>query len=209
MLGHDMLHDGSAGRDGALEARSSAAATALASSAGVDGPALAIVADVILATYPALVGDNAARTAGRLPPGPLGRSHDLLRTLANEADVCASLLPRLGPSLGEALACEWRPLNDPGLLAAGTHAGRLLFLRSFPALSRPAARLGLEDARAACLAAYAAAGAATGGDATAEAGCAALDRASPDAQTAYDAAVLASAQAARRRDQGYRAATAT
>ena len=190
MLGHDFLHDGSRGSDGVLEARSGAAVAALAAAAGVGAADTAVAADVILATNPALAASNAARAAGRLPAGPFGCGHDLMRTLANEADICASLLPRLGPRLGEALAQEWGEHGAAGLAGASPYAGRLAFLRAVPPFSRPAEALGLQASHAACLAAYASAGAALRGKATGDAGCAGLDGLAPAAaQAAYDAAV--------------------
>ncbi len=147
MLGHDLEHDGTARHDGVLEARSAVAVVALARAAGVEAEALAILADVIGATDPALVADNVARAEGRLPPGPMGTRQDALRRLANEADVFASLLPVLGQALGEALAKEWVEEGAARIASARSTAGRLAFLRSFMRLSEPAMTLGLGAAR--------------------------------------------------------------
>ena len=194
MVGHDMGHDGSQTRGGVLERRSRDAATALAAAAGVLPADLTALGDVILGTDPDRVPGNAARHAGRLPPGPFGPAQDALCVLANEADVCASLLPTLGPCLGLLLAQEWGADTSAGLLAR-TATGRLAFLRgypcpAFPAMSGPARALGLDAARRRGIAAYAAVPPASA-EATPEAGAAALDRMPPgDAAAAYAAALL-------------------
>jgi len=163
MVGHDMHHDGTVGGDGRLERRARDAVLAIAGAAGVATLVLDRLGDVILGTALASVPRNGARLQGLLPPGPHGPGHDALRALANEADVCASLLPRLGPSLGHLLAAE-RGLPDPGP-ASGPDSGpdsgpgsgiadsRLTFLRSVPKLSGPAEAIGLGEARAQSLAA--------------------------------------------------------
>jgi len=194
MVGHDMGHDGSQTRGGVLERRSRDAAAALAAAAGVLPADLALLGDVILGTDPDQVAGNAARHAGRLPPGPLGPAQDALRVLANEADVCASLLPTLGPRLGLLLAQEWGADTPAGRLAR-TATGRLAFLRAypcpaFPAMSGPARTLGLDAARLRGITAYAAAGHPFGAATTPEAGAAALDRMPPDAAAAAYAAAL-------------------
>lgn len=194
MVGHDMGHDGSQTRGGVLERRSRDAATALAAAAGVLPADLTALGDVILGTDPDRVAGNAARHAGRLPPGQFGPAQDALCVLANEADVCASLLPTLGPCLGLLLAQEWGADTSAGLLAR-TATGRLAFLRgypcpAFPAMSGPARALGLDAARRRGIAAYAAVPPASA-EATPEAGAAALDRMLPgDATAAYAAALL-------------------
>ncbi len=189
MAGHDIHHDGSAPGGGLLERQSHLAVAAIAAACGVAGADLATIGAVILATDPDCTADNAARFEGALAPGPLGVQRDVLNKLANEADICGSLLPRLGPLLGLALAEEWRILQDPALAEAATAAGRLAFLLAVPSLSEPAVRLGLDAGRAACLAAYAAVGAERG-TATAAAGCALLDMLPPDeAARCYEAAL--------------------
>lgn len=198
MAGHDMGHDGSQTRGGVLERRSRDAAAALAAAAGVLPADLVLLGDVILGTDPDQVAGNAARHAGRLPPGPLGPAQDALRVLANEADVCASLLPALGPRLGLLLAQEWGASTPAGLLAR-TAIGRLAFLRGYPCpnqptMSGPARALGLDAARHRSIAAYAAAGPPSGAAATPEAGADALDRMPRDAAAAAYAAALMAGQ---------------
>ena len=175
MVGHDMHHDGSAPGDGAMERRSQAAMATIVAGAGVKGEAFTAIGTVILATQPAMAAANAAKLEGKLPPSPGGPAQDMLNKLANEADLCGSMLPRLGPDLSLALAEEWRELGDPALLGVGTATARLAFLRSIPALSGPATALGLQRAQAACVAAYMRIGARYGTTVTAEAGCALLD----------------------------------
>lgn len=190
MVGHDMGHDGSTVGGGVLERRSSDAVAPIAVAAGLDGHVLDALADVILATDVTLAVENAERLAGGRPPGRLGRGQDVLRVLANEADIFGSMLPRLGPMLSRALAEEWRPSGDPALARVGTAAGRLEFLRACPPLSGPAVALGLCVARARCFEAWAAAGERLGAGATPEAGCAALDRLAPmEAAAVYGAAL--------------------
>ena len=155
MLGHDLGHDGRLPGGGVLEACAGTALAALAAAEGVDDAQADLMAAVVRATDPALAPGNAARAAGLAPPGPGGRSHDLLFALANEADICASLLPRLGPRLGRALEREWRRHAEQGVPGAGSQAGRLAFLRAVPPFSRPATVLGLDAAHAASLSAIA------------------------------------------------------
>jgi hypothetical protein len=190
MVGHDLDHDGSTVGGGLLEARSWAAVRPHASAAGLDEAALASLGDVILSTDPALVAVNAARARGAAPGGPLGAGQDMLRMLANEADVYASMLPRLGPCLSRLLAEEWRPSGNPVLLRVGTAAGRCAFLRGYPAMSAPAEQVGMAAARACCLDVYAAVARDFGQEGTAEAGCALLDGLQPaEAEAAYAAAL--------------------
>nr|WP_283949505.1 hypothetical protein [Limobrevibacterium gyesilva] len=138
MVGHDWGHDGTPGGDGRLE--KGAAARVLA--AGPLSPlARQVVEAVILRTNPALVPENARRVAGDLPPGPLGAQVDLLCRLANEADVFASLLPRLGWQQAEALAHEWR--GTPNGETVATFAARLSLLRTYARFSPAATRMGL------------------------------------------------------------------
>ena len=197
MVGHDIHHDGSPPGGGMLERRSQAAVAAVAAACGVSGTDLATIGAVILATDPDRVADNAARFEGRLAPGPLGTRQDVLNKLANEADICGSLLPRLGPLLGAALAEERRPLGSRAMAEAATATGRLGFLRAVPRLSRHAIGLGLDTARIACLNAYEAVGAAHGMP-TAEAGCARLDGLPPgDAARCYETALRSASVAVR------------
>ncbi len=191
MVGHDMDHDGSTAGGGVLEARSWAAVRPLAAEAGLGGATLAALGDIILATDPALVAINAARVRGEAPAGPLGAGQDVLRVLANEADVFASMLPRLGPCLSRLLAEEWRPSGNPALLRVGTAAGRCAFLRAYPAMSGPAVSLGLEASRTRCLDAYAAVARGAGQGDTAEAGCSVLDAMGAEAARDAYAAALA------------------
>ncbi len=183
MVGHDLDHDGSSQGGGVLEARSWEAVRAIAAEAGAGARDLAAIGDIILATDPALVAANAAR--------PLDRPCNALRILANEADVCASLLPTLGPCLSRLLAEEWRPANDPMLLRVGTAAGRLGFLLGYPPLSPAATTLGLGRARARCLEVYAEAARRLGAGSTSEQGCAALDSLPEAASQAAYAEALA------------------
>jgi hypothetical protein len=189
MVGHDMDHDGSTIGGGVLEARSWRGVRPIAA-AELDPAALERLGDIILATDPAQVAQNAACLRGEQPSGAIPRGQIVLRVLANEADICASLLPRLGPSLSLLLAEEWRPSGSAALLQETTAAGRADFLRSYPPLSAPATVIGLEAARVRCLQAYVAVAAAAGGEPTIEAGCALLDAMPTDAAAAAYAAAL-------------------
>jgi hypothetical protein len=179
MAAHDMGHDGSMPAAGVLERRARDAAAPLAAQAGVGAAAFQALGDVIMATDATQYAQNAGRLAGRLPPGPMGRGQDALRALANEADICGSLLPRLGPVLSRALAAEWRACGNAALDEAGTASSRLAFLQRCPPLSGPAVALGLDQARRRCFDVWTLAGQALGAEATPEAGCAALDRLDP------------------------------
>jgi hypothetical protein len=147
MTGHDIHHDGTLAGDGRLERRAQAAVEVIAAACGVDAASRAAIGAVILATDPTAAAANAARLEGRLPPGPLGPEQDVLNKLANEADIAGSLLPKLGPMLGAALAEEWRPLGNPALTMVATPAGRSRFLQSLPPFSEPAIALGLVPSR--------------------------------------------------------------
>jgi len=189
MVGHDMHHDGTATPGGVLEARARAVVPIL-HQAGVSTADADILGDVIVGTEPSLATANAGRLAGTLPTGPRGAAHDALRALANEADVCASLLPGLGPTLSRRLAAEWAASTTPPTVDFGSACSRLAFLQSYPTASPPAHRLGLALARAGCIAAYREAGRHLAGTATPESGCAALDLLPPDRAAQEYAAAL-------------------
>lgn len=179
MAGHDLLHDGSVGTDGALEARAAAAVDQLLGAAGVDARARQRVGRIILATDPRQASGNAAALEVT-PYDP----DALLAVLANEADLAASLMPTLGPRLGALLATEWRNAGAAGAAAVETHAGRLAFLRNVAELSRWGNAIGLATARDTCFCAYAALGC------TMAAGAARLDALSPaEAGIAYATAI--------------------
>ncbi len=144
MVAHDMVHHRLGGPKGALEARSANRARAIARRAGVSPASAALIGYVIEGTDPALIRANAARARRLLSPGPHGRAGDLLRVLANEADVMASFLPKLGLALGDALAEELRGGgNCAGGALAASFTGRLAFLRRYAWFTPPAHALGL------------------------------------------------------------------
>ncbi len=183
MAGHDLGHDGAIHPGGVMEARSRDSVHAILSSLrpAPDPIALVVIDGLIAATDPALAADNAARALAA-KPGP----DAVLHHLANEADVCASLLPRLGPRLSTLLAEEWRNHANAAWQEVGTAWGRLGFLLQQPPFSAAAVSLGLAAARACCLETYAAAAMALGAGSSAAAGCTALDRLSPcDAGAVY------------------------
>ena len=155
MLGHDLGHDGDTTLDGRLEAGAAASVCAIARAAGVPLRDRAGLAEIIRATRPDLVRDNARRAAGPLPPGRGGAGMAMLRLLANEADVFASFLPGLGLRLAIALATERRAVGDTAADRVASHAGRLAFLLGFRRFSPAARRLGLAKARDLQVAAYA------------------------------------------------------
>jgi len=187
MTGHDWGHDGSPPNQGKLEAHSADAALAVI--APLPRAGCEVVRAVILGTDPARVAENAARAAGRLPPGPLGPEVDALCNLANEADVFASFLPALAWQQAEALAAEWHGL--PLATTVATHAGRLAFLRTYGCFSAPATRIGLADLRDRQVEAFARVAERLHAGATPEAGAAALDRMPRAEAHALYAAVLA------------------
>jgi len=186
MTGHDWGHDGSLPDQGKLEGE--AAAVVLAVVAPLPDAGCEVVRAVILGTDPAQVAANAARAAGKLPPGPLGPRVDLLCNLANEADVFASFLPALAWQQAEALANEWHG-QPPGATVA-THAGRLAFLRTYGCFSAPARSMGLADLRDRQVEAFTRAAKRLDAGATPEAGAAALDRMPRAKAQALYAAVL-------------------
>jgi hypothetical protein len=96
-----------------------------------------------------------ARVLGEQPPGALGPRVDLLRALANEADVFASLLPRLGWKLADLLAEEWRASGHAARASQVVgFTGRLSFLRVYSRFTDAATRLGCAALQAAQLAAF-------------------------------------------------------
>jgi hypothetical protein len=144
MVGHDLLHDGSPPRGGVLEQRAADAVARATSGLGICEHGRAVIRAVIMGTDPFRVGSNAARAAGLLPAGPLGREVDTLIAMANEADVLASLMPDLGWELTEALARERALANDPDAADLLTFNARLRFLQTYDRQSRAARALGLE-----------------------------------------------------------------
>lgn len=181
MIGHDLLHDGSeAGPPGRLERQSTDAAAALAAAAGVRAEAIATLRRLI-------EGTEFARPAA---PG-------ILLALAREADVLGSLCPLLGWQLGEALAAERRADGDAQAGRVASFAGRLGFLGVLPPPTLPGAALGLGQARADQIAAFAGAAATAGRPAaTPAAGAAVLDTLPRDiARALYEAALSGSGAA--------------
>lgn len=176
MLGHDIDHDGLSVTGGVLEADAAAKTVAACRAAGVSETDCTLVDFIIRGTEFALTGDNQARAAGTRPPGPLGRTADLLRVIANEADVLASLLPRLGFHIGEALAAERRRAHDPAANSIPTFSGRLAFLAHYPWFSPPSQQVGLPSLVQAELNSFVRAAPGLTPGATAEEGAAALDR---------------------------------
>jgi hypothetical protein len=170
MVGHDQGHDGSPVTNGRLERLAVALSLPVLGAAGLDPAGLDIVTEVILATDPARVAENAARAAGSLPGDPRGPGFDLLCQLANEADVFVSLLPARGWRMGAALAAEWRAAGCRDADAVASFSGRLAFLRRYRQFSPPAERLGLARVVGQQVAAFA------WGAASPEDGAAALDR---------------------------------
>ena len=176
MVGHDMGHDGVSITGGVLEAQAAADTVRVARDGGLDEQACARLSDIIQGTDPTLVGANAERSSLRRPPGPFGTTGDLLRSLANEADVMASLLPMLGLRLGEALAEERRLADDPNASAVASLALHLAFLRCYAWFTPAAEAIGLAELVRRKIEAFARAGQRLGAEATPEAGAAALDR---------------------------------
>jgi len=142
MAAHDLLHDGSAGTPGRLEARSAAAAADLGRQAGLDEVTIATMQRLILAT-------DIAR------PAAAKAADDLLCRLGQEADLFGSLTPELGWTLGEALAREWHQLDVTAAPPVDSFAGRLGWLRTLRQPTRAGEALGLAVAEADQIAAFA------------------------------------------------------
>jgi hypothetical protein len=186
MTGHDWGHDGSCNGHGRLEHE--AADSVLKEVAPLPDAGGDIVRAVIIGTDPARVAENAARAAGRLPAGSLGRDVDLLCKIANEADVFASFLPALAWQQSEALAQEWRGTEAGAKVAS--HAGRLAFLRTYDCFSTSARALGLAALRDAQVDAFARVAERLHAGTDPEAGAAALDGMPRDkARKLYSAAL--------------------
>jgi hypothetical protein len=186
MVGHDIGHDGSAAPGGVLEALAAAETVRISRIAGVAADRLAVLGYVIEGTDPAEVPGNEARSAGALPPGQFGVPGDRLRSLANEADVLASLMPHLGLRLGEALAAERRLAGEPGADGIASFSGRLAFLRLYAWFTQAATGMGLPDIVQAQIGRLAEIAVSRGAGTTPEDGAAALDRMEPcEARTLF------------------------
>jgi len=172
MTGHDWGHDGSSNGHGRLEREAADAVLRVVAPLPYSGSE--VVRTVIIGTDPSRVAENAARAAGKLPPGKLGRDVDLLCKIANEADVFTSFLPTLAWHQAAALAEEWRG-TEAGV-KVGKYAGRLAFLRTYDCFSTPARSLGLAALRDAQVDAFAHVAERLGSGASPEDGAAALDR---------------------------------
>ena len=188
MTGHDWGHDGSSNGHGRLE--HAAAEAVLRVVAPLPYAGCDVVRAVIVGTDVARVAENAARAAGKLPAGKLGRDVDLLCKLANEADVFTSFLPEMAWQQSDALAQEWRG-TDAGAKVT-SYSGRLAFLRTYDCFSTPARSLGLAALRDRQVDAFAAVARQSRAGATPEDGAAALDRMPPaKARTLYASALAA------------------
>jgi hypothetical protein len=174
MAGHDLLHDGSWPGAGVLEARSAAISAALAEQVGLDASAIAVIRRVILATNP--LRPQAARDAD-----------DLICRLAQEADIFASLTPKLGWELSQALAREADAAGHRFDPPVASFAGRLVLLRWQQPATPAAEAFGLRDAVVDQIAAMAAFG-----DGDADRGAARLDSL-PQAQARADYVVALAA----------------
>lgn len=140
MIGHDLLHDGSAGGPrGTLEQRSAAATDRIAALAGVSIEGRRQIGRIIMATT---------------WPWEVAEAPDLACRLAREADLFASSLPGMGLPLARRLARELAAAGQPDAEAVATHAARLALLGLMPDASEPANALGLDAARAAQIGAY-------------------------------------------------------
>ncbi len=147
MLGHDLGHDGTAAQDGRLERLAAEAVDRIAGLARVQPRQRQQLAEIIRATLPSQVQHNAARALGPRLSGRFGRGVAMLRLLANEADIFASLMPRLGWTLGRALSDEGVRTGVGDARAKARHVGRLAFLRGMPRFSPAGRLLGLAAAR--------------------------------------------------------------
>ena len=176
MVGHDIGHDGSPASGGALEALAAAETVRISRSARIPAERLAWLAYIIEGTDPGAVAGNEGRSAGILPPGRFGASADALRSLANEADVMASLMPHLGLRLGDALAAERRLAGEPGTAGIASFSGRLAFLRLYAWFTPAATNLGLPDMVRAQIDRLAEVASSLGAGTTPDDGAAALDR---------------------------------
>lgn len=193
MVGHDIDHDGEALVPGEQEAHAAAKSASICRTAGVSEQDSALVADIIEATNPSLVRDNAARAAGSLTPGPFGPPGDDLRAMANEADVTASLLPSIGLAFGEALALEMRQAHHPAAAGIASYTGRLGFLRRYAGFTPAAVALGLQAVTRAQIDALAAIARADGCGELPEDGAARLDALPHDVARARYLAATATA----------------
>lgn len=206
MVGHDMGHDGINATGGVLEAQAAAETARIARDAGLDEQLCARLSDIILGTDPATVAANAERSSLRRPSGPFGATGDLLRSLANEADVMASLMPMLGLRLGEAVAEERRLAGDPNAGSIASFAHHLVFLRCYTWFTPAAEAIGLADLVRRKIEAFTRAGQDLGAAPTPEAGAAALDRLDREKAIALYRAAFHHVDSIPERDPGIRPA---
>ena len=139
-LGHDLHHDGRAFLpDPELECRSARSVTAIGRDCGVPENALVLIEALILGTYPAL--QKVLRTEGE-PSVPTDTARRL-KLILGEADVLASLTPRLGRELSISLAKEWASAGMHVSHSPSSAQGRQRFLVSYQKLSAEAEALGV------------------------------------------------------------------
>ena len=138
MLGHDFLHDGSVNtRPAELESRSVDCLRPWLQRNGVAEADQALMAQLILATDPAVVGACHDRVEDRTFST---RDPDCLVVLVQEADIMASTMPVIGPALTRQLATEWERLGPEQAGALLSASGRLKFLTESARFSSPASQ---------------------------------------------------------------------
>lgn len=139
-LGHDLHHDGRAFLpEPELERRSARSATNIARDCGVPESALLLIETLIIGTYPALQMELRTKSHSWSPADDVTR----LKLILGEADVLASLTPRLGQTLSLSLAKEWASADMGGSPPPSSTQGRRQFLRAYHGLSCQAERLGV------------------------------------------------------------------
>lgn len=140
-LGHDLHHDGSGPlSEPLLEWRSANAVTEAGLSCGLRESALKLVESLIVSTYPPMQMSLRSGVAGDAGSDPILR----LELILGEADVLASLTPRLGRELSLCLDREWEAAGVEAAWRPSSPEGRRQFLTAYQVLSAEALSLGVD-----------------------------------------------------------------
>lgn len=170
MAGHDIGHDGTGNTPAKILEETSARITdeALAKR-GASEIDRAMIRSAIMGTDPSKIPSNRQTTAGLpgakatastsgAPPESFERTAPgaVLRSIANDADLAASVLHETGVERGERLAAEWKRAGFPDsqVKGASSWAGRVAFLQYGEPASPAAEKIGLKANWAAQLAAF-------------------------------------------------------
>lgn len=139
-LAHDLLHDGQAFlSEPELEWRSARNLVSIGRACGLPEGTLRLMETLIVSTFPPLQMSLRANMQATDVVEPAS----LLKLLLGEADVLASLTPRLGVRLSECLEEEWTAAGIHFSPSPSSLDGRRQFLSAYRQLSAAAIELGV------------------------------------------------------------------